>query len=231
MIGVTIGEKHNYNDFGLILTNRIIEPPKPQVKTATVPLRDGTIDLTEALTEDIKYNNRKITLTFSVTDPITTWAYKISEIENYLHGQRMRIIFDDDKSFYYVGRVAVNQWTSNKKIGTLVIDGEVEPYKYDLQSSAEGWLWDTFDFEQGIINELGEVDVNESAEIKLICRRKRVVPTIIASTDMTVTFEGVTYCLKAGAQKVYEILLKEGENVLAFAGNGTVAIDYTGGSL
>ena len=231
MIGVTIGEKHNYNDFGLILTNRIIEPPKPQVKTATVPLRDGTIDLTEALTEDIKYNNRKITLTFSVTDPITTWAYKISEIENYLHGQRMRIIFDDDKSFYYVGRVAVNQWTSNKKIGTLVIDGEVEPYKYDLQSSAEGWLWDTFDFEQGIINELGEVDVNESAEIKLICLRKRVVPTIIASTDMTVTFEGVTYCLKAGAQKVYEILLKEGENVLAFAGNGTVAIDYTGGSL
>lgn len=231
MFGVTIGEKHNYNDFGLILTDKVISPPKPQVKMVDVPLRDGSIDLTEALSEDIKYDNRTITLTFSVIDPIATWASKVSEIENYLHGKRLRIVFDDDTAFYYIGRVTVNQWTSNKTIGKLVVEGDVEPFKYDIMSSAVDWVWDVFDFEEGIINETGELIVNGSTTITLICRRKRMFPTFIASTAMTVTFGGETYNLKAGSQKVYDIFLCEGENELTFTGNGTVSIDYIGGSL
>ena len=68
MIGVTIGEKHSYNDWGLILSSKIISPPKPKLNQISVPVRDGTIDLTETLTEDIKFEDRMISLTFSVVE-------------------------------------------------------------------------------------------------------------------------------------------------------------------
>ncbi len=231
MKGVTIGGKHSYNDFGLILSRKEISPPSPQLNTVTVPLRDGSIDLTESLTDDVKYNDRTITMTFSVIDPINTWSGKISAIENHMHGKRMEIIFDDDAACYYVGRVVVNRWTSQKNIGTLVIEATVEPFKYDILSSAVNWEWDIFDFEEGIINEMGELIVDGITEINLICKRKRMFPIFKASAAMTVTYKGETYNLVAGNQKIYDIFLCEGENQLFFTGNGTITIDYIGGSL
>lgn len=231
MIGVLIGDKHTYNDWGLILTSKVISPPVPQLNMVSVPMRDGSLDLTETLTEDVKYNDRTVSLTFFVRDNSQDLESKISEISNYCHGKRMRIICDDDKAFYYEGRVAVNEWASNRKKGTLVLECTVSPFKYDILSSAVDWEWDVFDFEEGIINETGELIVDGTRTVTVICRRKRMFPTFIASAPMAVIFEGETYNLKAGSQKVYDIFLCEGENELTFTGNGTISIDYIGGSL
>jgi hypothetical protein len=231
MYGVMIGEKHSYNDFGLILSDKVIAPPTPQYNKVTIPLRDAAIDLTESLTDTIKYNERLITLTFKVVDPILEWASKISAIENYVHGKKLKLIFDDDIGYYYIGRLTVNKWTSNKTIGTIVIECDAEPFKYDITPSNIDWEWDTFDLENGVINEAGEIVVNGTTVFTLICGRKRMFPTFTVSADMTVGFEGDTYTLKEGSQKLYDIFLCEGENVLTFTGSGTVAIEYIGGSL
>ena len=87
MIGVTIGEKHSFNDWGIILSSKVISPPEPQLNKVDVPMRDGSIDLTESLTDDIKFKDRTITLNFTVTDK-ATWTAKVSEIQNYLHGKQ-----------------------------------------------------------------------------------------------------------------------------------------------
>lgn len=231
MNGVMFDKKHSYRDFGLILSSVVISPPKPQSKKVTVPLRDGSIDLTDAVTDEVKYNDRTIKMTFTVIDPMNTWCAKVSEIENYIHGQRMKIILDKDCAFYYMGRISVNSFASNKSIGTLVVEGTVEPFKYDLFSSAVDWEWDVFDFEEGIINETGQLIVNGERTITLVCRRKRMFPTFTVSADMVLKFEGEPYSLKAGSQKVYDVFLTEGENTLTFTGKGTVSIDYIGGSL
>lgn len=231
MNGVTIGEKHSYNDWGLILSEKVISPPAPKTSKVEVPMRDGSIDLTEALSDEIKFEDRLISLTFTVIDPIAEWSVKISEIKNYLHGKRMKIIFDDDLAFYYIGRVTVNKWTSNKNIGTLVVECVAEPYKYDLFTSAEDWEWDTFDFEQGIINETGQIAIDGSVTVSLVCRGKRMVPVFAASAPMTMLYEGATYNLLAASQKFYDIFLREGMNEFTFTGKGTVSIDYMGGSL
>lgn len=231
MNGVIIGEKHSYEYFGLILSSVVISPPKPQLKSVAVPMRDGSIDLTEAVTDEVKFNDRSIKMTFTVIDPVNTWSAKVSEIENYIHGKRMKIIFDKDCAFYYIGRISVNKWTSERNIGTLVIEGTVEPFKYDVASSAVDWEWDVFDFENGIINETGELIVNGERTITLICRRKRMFPTFTASAEMEVWFEGEPYRLKKGSQKIYDIFFSEGENTLKFTGKGTISIDYIGGSL
>lgn len=231
MIGVTIGEKHSYDDWGLILSSKTISPPVPKTNNVSVPLMDGTIDLTEILTEDIKYEDRNLKFTFSVVDKRKSWAEKISEIENYIHGKRMKIVCDDDPAFYYIGRVSVDNWNSDSRVGKLVVNCTVEPFKYDILSSAVDWEWDIFDFDQGIINETGELIVDGTRTITLICRRKRMFPIFTASAEMTVKFDGVTYNLPAGSNKIYDIFLCEGKNELMFTGNGTVSIDYIGGSL
>lgn len=228
MFGVTIGDKHSYSDFGILMSSKVISPPEPKINKVSIPLRDGSIDLTESLTDDVKFEERKITITCKVIDPIEQWNSKVSEISNYLHGKTKKIVFDDDAEFYYIGRLKVNEWTSNKNIGTLVIEGTVDPYKYDVNGD---WLWDSFDFENGCINEPEEVRVSGTASVVVVGRRKQTYPTITASAAMTVQFEGVTYNLAEGVNKIYDIIIKEGENMLTFTGTGTVVVDYEGGSL
>ena len=231
MSGVKIGNMHSQDDWGLILISKQISTPNPQTKLVNVPMRDGSIDLTEILSEDVKYNDRTITMLFEIMDSRVDWSAKVSDIQNYLHGKRLQIIFDDDCAFYYVGRVSVSEWTPNKSTAQIQIEAVVEPFKYDIVSSAVDWEWDIFDFEEGIINETGELIVDGSRTINLICRRKRMFPTFTVSADMAVNYDGETYTLKAGSQKVYDIFFVEGKNELTFTGNGTVTIDYIGGSL
>ena len=231
MHGVTIGGYHSYNDLGLILSKKVISPPSPQKELVEVPMRDGSIDMSEVLTDNVKFNDRKITLTFSLIGRKSTWDAKFSEIANLIHGRRMQIIFDDDAAFYWIGRVSINDWVTDRNLGTMVVEAIAEPFKYDVLSSAVDWEWDIFDFDNGIINETGELIVNGETTISLICRKKRMFPIFTASAAMTVTYDGETFDLVAGSQKMYDIFLMEGNNELTFKGNGTITIDYIGGSL
>lgn len=113
----------------------------------------------------------------------------------------------------------------------ITLDITADPYKYDINSSMIDWEWDTFDFEQGIINETNELIVDGEREVTLICRRKRMFPTFIASSDMQVKFEDEMHDLAQGEHKLYQVFFKEGNNVLKFYGYGTVSIDYIGGDL
>ena len=94
--GVTIGDKHS-SEFNLILVSKTISAPEVQTKKVSVPGRNGDINLSTVLTGDVRYKNRSITMKFINKDvkydDIPIWK---SEIENYLHGQKMRIVFDDD---------------------------------------------------------------------------------------------------------------------------------------
>lgn len=229
MVGVKFDDKHSWDDLGMILSSKEINPPKVQKNEIKVPVRDGSIDLTTAITDEVKFEDRKLHFEFTVIK--NRWETTISTIMECIHGKRMKIILDEDAAFYYIGTVEVNKWLSDAKTGSIVIDVTAEPFKYDIQSSAVNWEWDIFDFEEGIINETGGLIVNGTTTITLICRRKRMFPVFRASAEMTVTFEGETFNLKAGSQKVYDIFLSEGNNELTFKGNGTVSIDYIGGSL
>jgi len=46
-----------------------------------------------------------------------------------------------------------------------------------------------------------------------------------------VEYEGKSYDLKQGKSKIYSIVIKPGNNVLKFSGNGRVSVEYRGGIL
>lgn len=231
MKGVYFGDVHSYADLGLILTEKEIGSPEAKTYTINVPYRDGVIDVTEKATGQVSYKNRKLKFTFSCIDPMNTWSSKYSEVMNLLNGKKVRVTLDDDASFYYVARLKVNTWKSKKSIGTIVIEGDAEPYKYDINTSTVDWIWDIFDFEEGIINEMNELVVEGERTVSLICRGKLMFPTFTVSAPMQLKYNNETYTLQAGSQKVFDLFLTEGENVLTFTGNGTISIDYIGGSL
>ena len=236
MDGVTFGTKHSYRDWGLLLKSRpVISPPSPKTVYVDIPGSDGVIDLTESLTGDVKFDNRTIKCEFVVLDARNRWSDIYSEIMDYLHGQRMRVRLDEDPTYYYEGRLQVNEWKSDKVTSIITIEGDVEPYKMEMFSSLEDWEWDSFNFETGIIRDYKEIRVEESLTFTIEGRRKSVVPSFTVVSDdgsgLQVRFNGTTYDLPDGTSRVLNIVIKNGTNTLYFTGNGTVSIDYRGGRL
>jgi len=207
--GVNFGDKHTYQEWKLILTHTDISFPNVKKETINIPGADGELDFTESLSGDVKYENRKILFEFVTTDQRITWKNLISEIANYLHGRKFKIILDEDPNFYYYGRAEINQFKSDKSIGTITIECNVEPYKYDLSSSTEDWLWDPFSFENGIIIETQDIKVDGEQEIIIYGRRKKVIPKITCDNPIQVVFKANTYNLFAGTQKVLNIEICE----------------------
>lgn len=229
MAGVRFDNIHSYKDLGLTLTKFEISPPNPKTYKVNIAGADGDIDLTEALTGDVKYENRTINMEFAIIGEWRDIQNKYSEVQNALHGKRFsEIVFDDDGNYYHVGRVSAVALGSEPLIGTITIQCIVEPYKYDW---GDDWLWDTFSFETGIINEMSGLTVNGKLEVTYIGQRKKYIPYITTSSDMKVTFAGNTYNLTAGKNKIFEIEFHEGINILTFSGKGTVTIENKGGSL
>lgn len=231
MYGVKFDNKHSYEEYELILNSKSISAPSPKTNTIDIPGADGSIDLTEALTGDIKYSNRTIKCDLTYIGNYRDFLAKWSELQNSLHGKKMNITFDDDTYYYYVGRVTLNEWKSDKTIGKISVEIDAEPYKYEVQSSTQEWLWDGFNFETGVIRELSNIVVDGTKEVIVIGSTKKVIPTIQASADMKVTYLTKIYDLTAGTNKVYDISLSQGENKLIFTGNGTITIEYRGGTL
>lgn len=227
---VTFGTKNSYDDFGLILTDKDIGFPEPKLEKVDVIGADGVIDLSEVLNDDIKYKTRKLQFTFTVLKGNKYWASTVADIANYLHGKKLRIQMDFDPAYYYTGRCKINSFKTSKRLCTITVDAECEPYRLDINGNGEKWLWDTFSFQNGFIR-VNAVTVNGSLQVNLQNQRKIVSPTFTCSTAMTVTFDGVTYNLPKGKTQVLGIRLQYGTNYVTFKGNGTVKIEYQGGAL
>lgn len=227
---VTFGTKNSYDDFGLILTDKDIGFPEPKLEEVDVIGADGVIDLSEVLNDDIKYKTRKLQFTFTVLKGNKDWASTVADVANYLHGKKLRIQMDFDPAYYYTGRCKINSFKTSKRLCTITIDAECEPYRLDINGNGEKWLWDTFSFQNGFIK-VNAVTVNGSLQVNLQNQRKIVSPTFTCSTAMTVTFDGVTYNLPKGKTQVLGIRLQYGTNYVTFKGNGTVKIEYQRGAL
>lgn len=227
---VTFGTKNSYDDFGLILTDKDIGFPEPKLEEVDVIGADGVIDLSEVLNDDIKYKTRKLQFIFTILKGNKYWASTVADVANYLHGKKLRIQMDFDPAYYYTGRCKINSFKTSKRLCTITIDAECEPYRLDINGNGEKWLWDTFSFQNGFIR-VNAVTVNGSLQVNLQNQRKIVSPTFTCSTAMTVTFDGVTYNLPKGKTQVLGIRLQYGTNYVTFKGNGTVKIEYQGGAL
>ena len=197
-----------------------------------VPGRNGQIDLTEALTGYTVYNNRQIVLELGGRKRSQDWPGFMSNFLNDLHGKSVKVIFDNDPSYYYQGRATVeSDYEKGNEIARFTLTINAEPYKYSNQSTTEPWLWDPFSFVDGVIRYYNQLQVDGTAQIQVLGSEMPVIPVFTTSVAMQVEFGGKTYDLAAGNNKIYDIVLMNQAYTLTFTGTGTVSINYKTGRL
>lgn len=251
---MTFGDKNTWDDWHLVPTTRpVFSFPNLKAQTVDIPGANGKIDLTDALTGYAAYENRTGSFEFMVVntgqtlsidnsggyDPASTvqWQNTYSVIANYLHGQAMKLTFEDDPGWYYNGRFTLNQWTSDEEYSKIVIDYDVEPFKYSLTDTSDLWEWDPFNFETGVIkiyNESSLQFTSSGHSYRIIGTNYPCCPTIYMSSAGTVSTPRGTFRLRAGNNKDPLIMVYPGVQwwtFRAYSGNGKAAIYFRERSL
>ena len=239
---ITIGEKNTWDDWHLVPSSRpLVNPPTVKTHYVNLPGADGSIDLTEVLSGKPVYTSRQGSWDFLVINSgqvvynsnYGVWQERYTEVMSYLHGQKFKVILDDDPGYYYSGRLSVDQWKPGDHNSTITIKYIFEPYKKTINDMADDWLWDPFNFETGVIRTYKNLSINGTTAIDYIITTSIAESPIITTNnkDMYVSFNGVTYPLERGENVINAIQLTEGTNRLIFTGNGLVTINVTGGLL
>lgn len=197
---ITFGEKNTWDDWHLVPTSRpVFSPPAQKVKTLEIPGGDGVIDLSQALTGYPVFQNRTGSFEFIVPNGFEPWEpgktekapwYSVySEIMDYLHGQTLRAVLEDDREYFYEGRFTVNDWKSPKDWSRIVINYDVGPYKWAVFSSTDEWLWDPFNFQNGVIRTAVFSDISVTTTVRVmnldaaLFGRAPVCPSFIVNTS------------------------------------------------
>lgn len=228
---------HTLDDWDLALgNNNYIGDPEMETTYIKVPGRDGLIDASEAISGRRVYKKRALSFELGGIRPRHSWDGVISALRNNINGRICRLTLDNDKGYYWRGRVYIEDFDRFRDLGefTLAVP-TAEPYKYSVSSSAEPWLWDPFNFETDMITYIGSITISGTEDVVIPRGNMLTMPEIVASNvigPLTVEFDGVTYPLTSGTNKISAIMIGgEVEKTLTFNGNAEVQIVYRSGSL
>jgi len=215
MKGITFGNYHSYDDFSLILISKVISLPRTKTEYVDIPGGDGRLDLTEYFGEP-KYDDRMLTSSFETLLRGEAYYELYNEIANAIHGKYLQIVLDEDPDFYFEGRINVNQYKSNDKVGKLVIECDCYPYQMEAIQIRNEFTLDGLEMEVALLN-----------------LKKSVIPMVEVTTtsSITVVYESNSFNLTSGIYEDPRLILREGSNIIKLGGTGTIAFTYRRGKL
>ena len=230
-LGITFDDEiHTYDNQGLRIKSVAFKAPKVKENRYDIPGANGYLDMTDYF--GTHYENCTITVQCDIEDRgYDNWAAIKSEISNYLHGKKRKIVLDWDNGYYYEGRGSVESDKDNRIYSGITLEFDCDPYKYEVTSSVDDWLWDPFDLDNGVIREYGNLAVNGTLSVTVIGSPMSTVPEIYSDSDMELEYEGEVYSIESGLNYYPDIEITEGEHTMTFTGNGIVSVIYRGGSL
>lgn len=206
MYSVYFGDKNSYNDFNLILRPKTRPFPTPKTNYVSIEGRDGDLDLTTSLTGDVKYENISYSLEFYLKDKRVDWETTLLDLTTYLHGKKMDLTFSEDPDYYYVGRYTLNSIESDRNVGILIVDCNLEPYRIKKTDTVK--------------------TITGTGTLTLTNARKWVMPTITSTDSMEFTFGNKNFVVNGTLQSP-DIILKEGESTIEVTnGTGTLTVTY-----
>lgn len=162
-------KRNTYDDWGLVSSSKQIPTQAaPEFKLVSVPGRSGYVNVSQLLTGYPVYKTRIGTFSFIVKNAYNffnkRWTDIYSEVASFLHGREVKWVMEDDPPFYYTGVISVENAKPGDYNSTIDLKYEAHPYKRKIQASDDDWLWDPFDFENGVIttDEFKEVSISAS---------------------------------------------------------------------
>jgi hypothetical protein len=172
------GGRNSWASWGLIPSSRpFITPPTTKTYYQDVPYRNGKIDLSTLGIAEPVFENRTGSIAFNAVNYMVDgylkskkrtndgnaftplmmedgafadwdWLKTYNAILNYIHGERRKLVLEDDPSYYYFGRLEVAEPSSEQHFTSFTINYDFEPFKIQRFSTREAWLWDAIDFEE-----------------------------------------------------------------------------------
>lgn len=209
---VIFGSIRSFSDLGMWLTDVDMGIPEPQRMAITVPGRNGSLDLMPGLVPDTRYNNRKITLTFTMADYQRRWISLFAGIAGRIHGRQTQVIIQPDTGYYWDAFVTVNTAKCDRNKGTVVVNLDAFPYKYKVTETEYSVL-------AGYGGTIQVCSVSGAD----------VYPSFTADAGgCSVSFDGKTHNLTANTAMIFDdIVFTEGNNEILLTGSSThVAVRY-----
>ena len=234
--GATINGKHTFKDYGLVISNNdVVGTPEVKTNIIEVPGSSVRIDLTETLTGHAEYGGRTLTFTLGKNLESSMWDEFMRVFYNTYHGQSVKVILDSSPDYYFTGRASVEDFDRTRSLGTFTLTVDADPYRYDLTNSTEDWLWDSFNFETGVIREYSNIAVSSSYSLFVPGSSVPITPTFkvsnITSSAAYVTANSKRYTLNSGNNRLAELSIPTTGCTLTFSGAFTVSVIFQGKSL
>lgn len=231
--GVTFDDRiHTERDWGLKLLSVYIPMPTPKTQLVDIPGGDGSIDLTE-INGRPSYNDRDgMELVFDLMDgDYKTWLVKYSQFAAQVHGRKVKMILDDEPDHYYMVRLNLDSEKENSVYSQITFSGTAEPFKYDLLSSGEPWLWSPFNFQTGVIRTLTDIEITSSNKtVKILGAGIDNPPVFVVSqaNNLKLIYDGRTYTMKVGRNRFPAVRVGKDDVTLTFSGTGKMTVEYRG---
>ena len=202
---------NTWYDWRLIVTAKDVTPPEPKTNYVELDGAHGTLDLSEALTGEVTYQDRTVTATFW-TDEKTMVDRKIllQTIVRALHGKKIKVVEPDDPDHYFYGRLKVKTATHFPAYMSFNVEITCEPWRYAIEETKR----------------LIEVEAEENNVVIRNTGVKTLCPTINVTGSVTLTYNGASVELSDGSYKISDIKLCQGFNIVTVSGTGSVEFVY-----
>lgn len=230
---------NTWDDWHLIPSERpTIASPGVATNFVSIPGRDGSVDMSSFLVNRPVYGDRTGSFEFYVDNDHEYWITIRSKMMAYLHGKRMKMVFEDDPGWYWEGRFAVETWKSGANFSQVTINYTVSPYKMKISSEGTSDIvWDVFNFDtdNDYYTQFNEIAVSGSEKVLEFIGYE--LPFPVYAEVYPLTGSSVTIGLN-GDSRTYDSVSHvtigkaiNGANRITLNGNGTVSISFTGGML
>lgn len=209
-MGVLFGDVYS-DELGLIHKSTTIGEATPKIESIEIPGAFNALDLTEYF-GTVLYNERTTLFTFYVIKSRNECIDKFTEIRNLLNGKRMDIVWSEDSSYIYNGRIKVTAYMDGV-VGIIEVEAICNPYKL-LQNKT-----------------VVSIDVSEELTVELANECMPTFPTITVDADMRIVFDGISLALSEGSYYATDIMLVQGINTIVCYGTGNITFEYQEGAL
>lgn len=203
---------NTWYDWRLVLTGKDVTPPKPKTNYVNIDGMSGSLDLSEALTGEVTYNDRTVSASFWTDEGTRKDRERLlREIRIALHGKKIKIIEPDDPDHYFYGRLNITSESNIVPYAEFKIEATCEPWRYALDDTVR------------------TIEVNSQIVTNAVIHNngvKTLSPIITVTGSVDITYNGVKTSLTAGSYKISDIKLHQGVNIIGVSGNGSATFTY-----
>lgn len=204
---------------GWALVDYNLEAARVRRAKVTVPGMDGNLDFSTALTGEMTFDSRKLSIQLDCCAGTCEQRQSmLASIVNAINGRMFHIILPDDQTRYLSGVVSAGGYNGDA-VCDASITADCDPWRYK--------------------NEVTTVTRDDlTANYKTLSlnnERKSVVPEITVTSETTLLWGTDTYTISAGTHLLPDICLKQGANTLkaklTTATSGSITVTYQEASL